>query len=463
MASAPWTNWWAPLRRDVGIVIVAAGQGTRLGGVPKQFRVIAGEPMLFRTLRPYLDHAEVHTVVVVLPASVIAAPPPWLAGLAGPRVRLVAGGEERSDSVRAGLSALPHHCAVVLVHDGARPFPSPDVISAVIKEARRGVGAIAALPVTDTLKEAAPQADGSALVRRTVPRAGLWRAQTPQGFPRALLEKAHATAAAGTDDAQMVELVGGAVVLVPDSPLNLKVTTADDLMLAEAIAAAGTGPDRKPGGAVAFRTAADLEAALPAIREHLEAGKVLAYPTETVYGLGAFATAEGLARLSALKGRPAGKPFLLLISGREMAEAHGLVFSPSARALAEAFWPGPLTLVLAGGEGRLPDSLRGPEGGIAVRHTSHALMARLVAALGRPLTSTSANRPGQLPSPGPERILQLFAAEVASGELLVLDGGALGNVPPSTVIDCSGPDPLLIREGALPRAELRRAVGRLAP
>jgi L-threonylcarbamoyladenylate synthase len=216
-------------------------------------------------------------------------------------------------------------------------------------------------------------------------------------------------------------------------------------------------------GSLPFRTPSDLQAALPAIRAHLEAGKVLAYPTETVYGLGGFATDQALARLSVLKGRPAGKPFLLLIPGREMAEAHGLAFTASAQALAEAFWPGPLTLVLAGGEGRLPDTVRGPEGGVAVRHTSHGLMAQLVAALGRPLTSTSANRPGQLPAPGPERILQLFAAEVIAGELLVLDGGALGNVPPSTVVDCTEPEPRLVREGALPRAELRRAVGRLAP
>ena len=85
------------------------------------------------------------------------------------------------------------------------------------------------------------------------------------------------------------------------------------------------------------------------------------------------------------------------------------------------------------------------------------------ARLGEPLTSTSANRPGQPPAPGPERIADVFADELARGELLILDGGALGNVPPSTVVDCTGPMPVLIREGALPRSELRRAVGSLAP
>ena len=108
--------------RDTGVVIVAAGQGTRLGGPPKQFRPLGGEPMLFRTMRPFLDHPEVHTMVVVLSADQLTAPPGWLGGMAGPRVRLVAGGAERSDSVRAGLAALPAECGIVLVHDAARPF-----------------------------------------------------------------------------------------------------------------------------------------------------------------------------------------------------------------------------------------------------------------------------------------------------------------------------------------------------
>jgi L-threonylcarbamoyladenylate synthase len=146
-----------------------------------------------------------------------------------------------------------------------------------------------------------------------------------------------------------------------------------------------------------------------------------------------------------------------------MADDWGLVFTASASALAEAFWPGPLTLVLRGGEGRLPDELRGREGGIAVRHTSHAGIARLVTATGRPLTSTSANKPGGPPAPGADRLVQLFGVAERSGELLVLDGGVLGNVPPSTLVDCTDMMPKLVREGALPREELRRAAGRLAP
>jgi L-threonylcarbamoyladenylate synthase len=119
--------------------------------------------------------------------------------------------------------------------------------------------------------------------------------------------------------------------------------------------------------------------------------------------------------------------------------------------------------VLPGGEGRLPDALRGAEGGIAVRHTSHRGIARLVAALEAPLTSTSANRPGQPPAPGVSALVEAFRAAVDAGQLLVLDGGVLGNVPPSTVVDCTGPAPRMVRAGAVTQGELRRAVGALAP
>ena len=212
-----------------------------------------------------------------------------------------------------------------------------------------------------------------------------------------------------------------------------------------------------------FLTPAEIDAAIPAVTAHLAADRLLGYPTETVYGLGSAATVTALARLARLKGRQTGKPFLLLVAGRRMAEEWGLVFTASARALSDAFWPGPLTLVLRGGEGRLPDELRGPEGGIAVRHTSHRGVERLVAWNGQPLTSTSANRPGGPPAPGPGRLVELFRDEVKEGLLLVLDGGVLGNVPPSTLVDCTDSVPRLVREGAIPRGELRRAAGRLAP
>lgn len=212
-----------------------------------------------------------------------------------------------------------------------------------------------------------------------------------------------------------------------------------------------------------LRSPSDADTAAPFVRAHLARQGLLGYPTETVYGLGCAANTKSLDQLAGLKGRPAGKPFLLLVSSRAMAERSGLAFSRAADVLAEAFWPGPLTLVLRGGEGKLPDRLRGPEGGIAVRYTSHAAVARLIELLDQPLTSTSANRPGQPPAAGAEQLVMLFKEAHDSGVLMVLDGGPLGNVPPSTIVDCTSRQPALVREGALPREELRRKAGRFAP
>lgn len=223
---------------DVGVIVVAAGRGTRLGGTPKQFRELAGVPVLLRAIRPFASHPDVSHVVVALPPEAAAAPPAWLAALLGERLHLVAGGAERGDSVRAALAALPGRCAVVLVHDGARPLVSRETIDAVIAVAARGAGAVAAIPLGDTLKMAV-EGDGPATVERTIPRQRLWRAQTPQGFPRELLERAVSAAAAdrvqGTDDAELVERIGGRVELVPDQPANLKLTTQADFTLAEAL------------------------------------------------------------------------------------------------------------------------------------------------------------------------------------------------------------------------------------
>lgn len=221
------------------MVVAAAGRGERLGGsVPKQFRPIAGIPLLLRTVRPFLAHPEVREVITVLPPDNVAKPPEWLSELAGERLRLVAGGETRLDSVRNGVGVLSPRCSVVLVHDGARPFPSREVMDTVIAAARRGSGAIAAIPVSDTLKEA--QNEGEPRIARTIPRDNLWRAQTPQAFPRELLSRAleHARSAGldATDEAQLLEFLGESVTLIRDSVMNFKVTTEDDLRLAEAVA-----------------------------------------------------------------------------------------------------------------------------------------------------------------------------------------------------------------------------------
>jgi 2-C-methyl-D-erythritol 4-phosphate cytidylyltransferase len=229
------------LPRDVGVVVVAAGRGTRLGGeTPKQYQPIAGVPMVLRAVRPFAAHPDVAQVALVLPPADAEAPPAFLRGVAGAGLVVVAGGAERSDSVAAGLGALGPECTIVLVHDAARPFVGRAVIDAVIAHARAGEGAVAAVRVSDTLKQAA--AEDATRVARTVPRDGLWRAQTPQGFPRAVLERAYAAArgeSGATDDAALVERIGVSVRLVPDSPRNMKVTTSEDLALAELLAGQG--------------------------------------------------------------------------------------------------------------------------------------------------------------------------------------------------------------------------------
>lgn len=218
-------------------MIVAGGRGARMGGnTPKQYEPIGGVPLVLRALRPFASHPEVGHVVLVLPPVDAATPPDWLRGLIGGMLTVVAGGPERSDSVAAGLAALPPTCEVVLVHDAARPFVERATIDAVIGAAREGVGAVAAVPLTDTLKETGD----SGTVVRTIPRDRLWRAQTPQGFPRTMLEEAYArarqTGVRATDDAALVERLGRTVRVVPDSPRNFKVTTPDDLALARLIA-----------------------------------------------------------------------------------------------------------------------------------------------------------------------------------------------------------------------------------
>ena len=221
---------------DVGVVIVAAGAGARAGpGEPKQFRPILGVPMLLRALRPFTSHPAVGQVVVALPAGFETRPPDWLAKLVGERLTLVAGGATRARSVRAGLRALPERLSIVLIHDGARPFVTRDTIDGVLDKARAGVGAVAAIPLSDTVKDVEQER-----ITKTVARNRLWRAQTPQGFPRAMIERAYAglasADAAPTDDAELCERAGLPVDVVPDSPYNLKVTTADDFRIAEALA-----------------------------------------------------------------------------------------------------------------------------------------------------------------------------------------------------------------------------------
>jgi 2-C-methyl-D-erythritol 4-phosphate cytidylyltransferase len=231
---------------DAGAVLVAAGRGVRAAdgaadGEPKQYRPIAGVRMLLRALRPFAAHPRIGPIVLVLPPADAVAPPAWLAPHLGGRLRVVAGGEQRQQSVANGLAALGTEARIVLVHDAARPFADADLLDRVIAVAALGACAVPGLPLADTVKET----DTAGLVVRTVPRERLVAIQTPQAFPRTMLENAHQKArtdpslASATDDAMLCERLGYPVRVVPGSARNLKITTAEDFRIAEALALQG--------------------------------------------------------------------------------------------------------------------------------------------------------------------------------------------------------------------------------
>ncbi|HEY9448162.1 MAG TPA: 2-C-methyl-D-erythritol 4-phosphate cytidylyltransferase [Gemmatimonadaceae bacterium] len=224
------------IARDVGVVIVAAGSGTRTGSKDlKQFRWIAGSPMLLHSVQRFMARPDVAMIVCVLPRAYAGDPPPWLFQCDLDRMLVSVGGRERGDSVFSGLGDLPPEVKVVVIHDAARPLADAATIERVIAEARLGHGAVAALPVADTLK----QVDDDGAIVRTVERANLWRAQTPQGFPRDMIEHAYVEARAAhvtaTDDAALCERLGLPVVVVRGSELAMKVTVEADFARLEAL------------------------------------------------------------------------------------------------------------------------------------------------------------------------------------------------------------------------------------
>lgn len=216
----------------VGVAVPAAGMGTRMGGVRKPFLDLSGRPLLLWALRPFLQHPQVTSVVVALGETDFEAPPTWLVE-EDPRIQVVRGGETRGDSVRAALGALPESVEVVAIHDAARPLVTGEIIDRCLAEVGPGRGAVAGWPAVDTLKEVAW---GGRIVG-TPNRDRIWHAQTPQVFPRELIERAYREAMeAGindTDDSALVERIGGEVVIVSGSPFNLKITRPEDLPLAE--------------------------------------------------------------------------------------------------------------------------------------------------------------------------------------------------------------------------------------
>ena len=219
----------------VGAIIPAAGRGKRIGtSVPKQFLEIQGKPLLHHTLTVFASCKLIDYVVLVMPrADVDEIGKDWLNKYAIVR-EVVVGGEQRQDSVYNGFNSLEEGTDIVVVHDGVRPFTTPQMIIATVEAAQQHGAAITAIPVSDTVKQAA---DG--FVKQTVSRDGLWRVQTPQAFQCGLLQQAFKKAKKdsyyGTDEGSLVEYLGERVKIVPGSEVNIKITRKEDIVLGESL------------------------------------------------------------------------------------------------------------------------------------------------------------------------------------------------------------------------------------
>jgi 2-C-methyl-D-erythritol 4-phosphate cytidylyltransferase len=219
-------------RQKVGAVIVAAGSSERMGGIDKVFAILGGKPILARVIDIFEGCNLVNQIVVVVSRQNLEHCRQMVVEGKWTKVTdICPGGRRRQDSVVAGLSRLDD-CQWVLIHDGARPLVTPDLIERGLEAAQETGAAVAAVPVIDTIKVAAEDQ----LVKETLPRDNLWAVQTPQVFRFDLIMRAYQQAKGDvTDDASAVEQVGGKIKLYPGSYDNIKITTPSDLLLAEVL------------------------------------------------------------------------------------------------------------------------------------------------------------------------------------------------------------------------------------
>ncbi|GIW40058.1 MAG: 2-C-methyl-D-erythritol 4-phosphate cytidylyltransferase [Candidatus Binatia bacterium] len=215
---------------EVGALVAAAGQGTRLGEtLPKAFVELEGRPLLWWTVSALARSPHIGSLTVAVPAGCVERASDALREIRAFPIRVVEGGATRQESVYRALRSSPEHWALVLVHDAARPFVSPRLVEDCIHAAAELEAVVAALPVTDTIKEV----DSSGKVLRTLDRVRLRAVQTPQVFRRSLLAEAHERARQegyrATDDAALVERLGRPVWVVRGSRENRKITTPEDL------------------------------------------------------------------------------------------------------------------------------------------------------------------------------------------------------------------------------------------
>ena len=221
-------------------VVPAGGTGKRMGaGTPKQFLMLDGVPMMLHALRALERAPSVTEVVLVVPKEERERALNEVVERYGLKkvLKVVPGGATRQESVQHGLNEVDEDVEIVVVHDAVRPFITEDCIERSIEAARKQGGAIVAVPMKDTPKQAGPDR----LIQRTLDRTDLWLAQTPQTFRRALAVEAYRTAAIAhvhaTDDAALVERLGHKVAIVEGSWENIKITAPEDMILAEAILA----------------------------------------------------------------------------------------------------------------------------------------------------------------------------------------------------------------------------------
>lgn len=219
-------------------IIVSAGKGQRLrAGMKKQFLSLGGKPILSHTLVPFERCPLIRSILVVVGEEDLEY---CLREVIEPYhyqkvLKIIPGGKRRQDSVKKGVEALPEDTEIIVVHDGVRPFVTPEMIEASIQEATHSGAAVVAVPVKDTIK----MANSDGFVLQTLERSSLWQVQTPQAFQATLLRKAYSNSSleeiSVPDDATLVERLGIKVRLLPGSYSNIKITTQEDLMLAQLI------------------------------------------------------------------------------------------------------------------------------------------------------------------------------------------------------------------------------------
>jgi 2-C-methyl-D-erythritol 4-phosphate cytidylyltransferase/2-C-methyl-D-erythritol 2,4-cyclodiphosphate synthase len=261
MVDSGWSSWWFATiyhppsdtiaRVHVTAIIAAGGRGARFGGSrPKQLLTLAGRPILQHSVEAFIRSDRVTDIVVALPPDIAAAPPAYLGGagadLGRPGskpIQIVEGGGRRQDSVANAFARVSPRCELVVIHDAARPLVTADLIRRTIDVAAEHGAAIAAMPATDTVK----RGGADRVIVDTLPRAEIFLAQTPQAFRTRVLRDALALASAAsdaTDEAMLAERAGHHVRLVDGDPRNIKITTPEDMMLAEAIASHDARPAR---------------------------------------------------------------------------------------------------------------------------------------------------------------------------------------------------------------------------